>query len=88
MAGGVNQVKGELFPIGMGVPDLDRVAFDRDTLFPFQVHIVQYLVHHVTIGNGIGSLQQAICQRTFAVVNMGDNTEVTDLLHNGIASRG
>ncbi len=57
------------------------MAFNSDAFFPFQVHIIQNLVLHISFANGIGRLQEAVGQGTFAVVNMGNNAKIPDILH-------
>ncbi len=61
------------------VVHLDGVALDGDATFLFQVHIVEHLpLGH---GNGLRVLQQTVCQRTLPVVDMGNNAEVSYVLH-------
>ena len=59
---------------------LNCMALDSDPFFSFQVHIVQHLVHHVTVADGMGSLQKTISQGGFAMVNMSDDTKVANVL--------
>jgi hypothetical protein len=63
------------------VLDLDGMAFNGNAFFPFEVHIVQDLIHHVTVGYGMGCLQQAVGQGAFSMVYMGDNAKIPDMLH-------
>jgi hypothetical protein len=55
------------------------MTFDGDAPFPFQVHAVQNLGFHLFFGHGIGFFQQAISQRGFPVVDMGNYTKVADV---------
>lgn len=57
------------------------MAFDRNTAFSFQVHIIQHLGLEVPLVYGLGKLQQPVGQRTFAVVNMGNDAEIADVFH-------
>jgi hypothetical protein len=57
------------------------MALNGDTAFPFQVHVVEDLRLQVLPFNSLGELQQAICQRAFAVVNVCNNTEIAYILH-------
>jgi hypothetical protein len=66
------------------ITDLYRVAFDGDPLLPFEVHIIQHLVHHISFADGIGGLKQSVGQCTFAVVDMRDDAEITDMFHMNV----
>ena len=54
VAGSINQVQDIFLPVCMLVIDLDGMALDGDALFPFQVHIIQHLVHHIPVADGTG----------------------------------
>ena len=64
------------------VVHLDGVALDSDATFALQIHIVENLRLHVTLGHSLRALQQTICQSGFAVVNVCDDTEVADIFHS------
>jgi hypothetical protein len=65
----------------MLVVDLNGMAFDCDTLFPFQVHIIQYLIHHFPVTDGIGGLKESVRQSGFTMVNMRNDAEIPDFFH-------
>ena len=44
-------------------------------------HRIENLILKIPIGYDIGDLNQAIRKGGFAVINMGDNTEISDILH-------
>ena len=55
------------------------MAFDGDSPFLFKVHIVEHLPFcHL---NSVGEFEQTVSQRGFSVVNMSNNTKVSDILH-------
>ena len=58
----------------------DRLHLYSDPAFPFQIHPVKRLRLHLSFFNGARQFQKPIRQRGFAMVNMGDNTEVADRL--------
>jgi hypothetical protein len=39
------------------------------------------LIFKIPLRNNIGGLNKAVRQRGFAVVNMGNDTEISDILH-------
>ena len=57
------------------------MALDRNTSFTFQVHIIQYLILHISAFYRIRIFQQTVCQGTFPMVNMSNNTKIADILH-------
>jgi hypothetical protein len=57
------------------------MALDRYTPFPFQIHIIQYLILKVAVGQGVGQLNQPVGQGTFSVVNMRYNAKIPDVVH-------
>ena len=57
------------------------MTFDSNTFFPFQVHVIQHLVHHIPVTNGAGGLQKPVGQGGFAVIYVGDDTEIANILH-------
>ena len=79
MAGGVDQVQVILLAILSGVEHLDRTGLDGDAPLPLDVHIVQELFLHVPLGHGGGALQKPVGQSAFAVVDVGNDTKVTDI---------
>lgn len=61
------------------VQDADRLRLDRDATLALDVHGVQNLVDHVALGDGMRHLQHAVGQRRLAMVDMGDDREVSDM---------
>ncbi len=80
VAGCINQVQYVFLPF-VRVINLNGVTLNGNALFPLQIHVVQYLVHHVALTNGLGMLQQSVGQGTLSVVNMGDDAKIPDMLH-------
>jgi hypothetical protein len=55
------------------------MTFNGNAFLSFQVHIIQHLVHHLALVNGLGHFQQAVSERTFAMVNVRNDAEVADI---------
>ena len=89
MAGGIDEVH-LVGAAGGGVGHADGGGLDGDAAFALQVHLVQHLLGHLTLGNRVGQLQHAVGQSGLAVVYMGDDTEVADkgLIHQTADSGG
>ena len=79
MAWGIYQVEHIVLPVAV-VVHLDGMALDGDATLFFQLHIVKHLILHIALRHGVGDFQQSVCQRAFAVVNVGNDTEITDVL--------
>ena len=79
MARGVDQVKNVFISIFCPVYSTHSLGFNGNSTLPLQVHVIEYLRLHFTAGQKAGHLDDAVCQSGFAVVNMGDDTEITDL---------
>ena len=80
MAGGVDQV--EL--VGLAVLRLivqpHRLRLDGDAALALDVHRVEHLLLHLPVGQAPGELDQPIRERRLAVINMGDDREIADML--------
>ena len=63
------------------------MALNGDAALALQIHVVEQLGLHIAGANSIGELQQTISKGAFAVVNVGDNAKITDVLHVGNLKR-
>src|SRR6185436_20522665 len=54
---------------------------DRDPALAFEVHRVEDLVAELALLHRATALDQAVCQRRLAVVDVGDDAEVADVVH-------
>ena len=76
---GVDHVQDVFLPVPL-INHADGVGLDGNAAFPFQVHVVQQLVRHLVLGNGLGQFDKAVGQGGFSVVDMGDNAEISDVV--------
>ena len=60
---------------------LNGVGFDGDASFALEVHVVEHLRLHIFGCHSVGVFQQAVGQRGFTMVDMGDDAEVSYILH-------
>jgi hypothetical protein len=56
------------------------MGFNGDATFPFQIHVIQELVLHIFFGNRLGQFNQTVGEGRFAVVNVGDNRKIADIV--------
>ena len=75
MAGSINEVEFIALPM-----HLDRGELNGDALFAFKIHGIQELGLHFASGNGAGELHHAIGDGGFTMVDMGDNTKITNMV--------
>ena len=80
VSGGIDEIQEVFLPVA-GIFHLNRMALDGDALLLLQVHVVQNLVFHVALRKGSRQFQKPVGQRAFTVVDMCDDTEVSDSFH-------
>ena len=81
MARGVDQVD-EVFLATSGlVTQGYSLALDRDAALALDVHCVEHLVAELAVGDELAMLDEPVGERGFAVVDMGDDAEIADMLH-------
>ena len=80
VAGGVDEVV-EIFlaGVGVGVEDGHGGSLDGDAAFFFKVHVVEELGFHFALGDGACELEESVGEGGLAVVDVGDDAEVSDL---------
>ena len=71
----VDQVEGVVF-----IGHARRRELDGNALFPLQIHGIQNLILHFSLIHGARNLKQPISKRGFAMIDMGDNTKIPDVL--------
>ena len=76
---GIDHVQ-DVFLAVLFVDHADGVRLDGDAPLAFEVHVVQQLVRHLVLRDGPGQLDHAVGERGFAVVNVGDNAEISDIV--------
>ena len=89
MAGGIDEVELVLLAVLLrGVIQRDRMRLDGDAALALQIHGIEHLRLHLAVFEAAANLDEAVCQRRLAVVNVGDDGEVADVLdigHSGSA---
>ena len=81
MAGRVDEVQLVGFPVSRLVIERNALRLDCDAAFPLEVHGVEYLLRHLTVGEAAAHVDETVSQGRLAVINMGDNGEVANVLH-------
>ena len=84
VARGVDDVEGELAPVGHGVPHGRVLREDGDALLALQVHGVHDAVLDVgALAEGAGLPQHGVDEGGLAVVDVGDDGDVSQILADG-----
>ena len=79
MARSIDEVEMVELPIVGTVVDANRLALDGDAAFALNVHRVEHLLLHVALGNRFRHLEDAVGKRGFAVVDMGNDGEISNV---------
>ena len=79
MAGGVDEVEEVATAVLCPVVEAHRGRLDRDTPFAFKLQGIEHLITPTALGDTLGKLKDPIGQSGFAVVDVGDDGEVTNL---------
>ena len=82
MSRGVDQV--EVIDVSVARLVLQRrgLRLDGDAALALQVHGVEHLLFHLALGQPAAQLDEAIGQRRFAVIDVGDDGKIADVLHH------
>ena len=78
MAGGVDEVEGIGLAVIGSIIEPDGTRLDGDAALALKIHIVEDLLLHIALRDRAGLFQDAVGKGGLAVVNMGNNTEVSD----------
>ena len=80
MARGVDEVEFVGLAVLGGVVHGHGAGLDGDAALTFDVHVVEDLVLHGALVHALGQLQDAVRQGGLAVVDVGDDAEVADIV--------
>ena len=81
MTWGINEVQ----RVGFAVIGLERQAdslrFDGNATLPFYIHGIEHLILKFAISHNLAELNHPVGQGGFAVINMGNNAKISNILH-------
>ncbi len=87
MPGSVDKIQVVDRSIDCLVAQRGRLGLDGDTALPLQIHGIEDLLFHLTIRQSAAQMDDAISQGGFAVIDMGDYREISDVLHGRYEER-
>jgi hypothetical protein len=59
-----------------------RLALDRNSPLPLNIHIIQYLIPEVAVIHKMGLLNETVSQCGLAVIDVRDNAKITGILNH------
>ncbi len=74
MSGRINQVEFVLFPLHTCWLELNR-----NTALLLELHRIHHLLTHLTLSDRMRQLQKTVRERTLTVVNVGNDTKITNI---------
>ena len=77
----VNQVELIHLPVACFVVERGGLRFDGDAALFFDVHGIKYLRTHFAQIQAAAVLDEAVGKRRFAVVDVGNDGEISDIFH-------
>ncbi len=77
----VDQVEQIGLPVARAVVECSGLRLDRDAALALEVHRVEHLLLHLAVGQSPAQLYEAVGERGFAVVDVGDDGKIADMLH-------
>ena len=81
MARRVDQVQAVFAAVARRIRQRRGLRLDRDAALALEVHRVEHLLFHLAVGQAAAALDDAVGQRRFAVIDVGDDREIADVVH-------
>ena len=79
MSRGIDKVELVGFTILRGKRKRHALGFNGNATLAFNVHGIENLSGHFTLGQASTDLNKAVCNSRFAVINMGNNGKISDM---------
>ena len=79
MARSINQVKDILFSVLCMIDQTNSLRLNGNTSLSLNIHVIKDLGLHLTAGKRSGKFDHTVCQSGLAVINMRDNTKITNM---------
>ena len=78
VAGGVDQIEDVLLTVGRMKRHASRLCLDRDAPLSLEIHVVEELILHFSLGQCVGRFEQSIGERALAVIDMRNDAEIAN----------
>ena len=77
----IDEIKVVHLPVARLVAQGCGLRLDGDAALALDIHRVKHLLFHLAVGQASAQMDDAVCQCGFAVVDVGNDGEITDMLH-------
>ena len=79
VAGRIDEIEDVVLAVVGPIGQADGVGLDRDAALALEVHAVEHLRFHLAGLQGAGELEKPVGQRGLAVIDVGDDREISDV---------
>ena len=83
VSGRVDEVQLIFLSVGSHIRDAHGLRLDGDAALAFQIHLVQVLLAGLALADDLGQLKDAVGKGGLAVVDMGDDAEIANMIQTG-----
>jgi len=80
VARSVDEIEHVILAVAGAIFEANRLRLNRDAALALDIHGIEHLLDHFTGLQPAGELDQPVGQRRFAMIDMGDNRKVADVL--------
>jgi len=87
VSGRVDEVQLIFLSVGSHIGDAHGLRLDGDAALAFQIHLVQVLLAGLALADDLGQLKDAVGKGGLAVVDMGDDAEIANMIQTGHGTR-
>ena len=82
VAGRVDQIEDVILAVAGAIIQPHRLRLDGDAALALDIHGIEHLFDHFARFEPAGELDQPVGERRFAVVDMGDDREIADIVRS------
>src|SRR5437763_317700 len=68
-------------PVARSVLQRRGLRLDGDAALALQIHRIEHLLRHFALRQPAAALDETVCERRLAVIDMGDDRKIADVLH-------
>src|SRR5690606_1144980 len=79
----VDEIEFVALAVARGVVEPHGLRLDGDAAFALDVHRVEHLLAHLAFAQPAGDLDQPVGERRLAMIDMGDDGKVADMVERG-----
>src|SRR5436853_6594347 len=81
MPGSIDKIQVVGLSVARSVLQRRGLRLDRDATLTLQIHRIEHLLRHFALRQPAAALDETVCKRRLAVIDMGNARKIADLLH-------